>query len=69
MTFSAFNHTKESNLGGVLNQDFKGQFLFKKVSKILKDFVGFNDFHDFKRLSGFSIWISMDLHHKILKDL
>jgi len=28
----------------------------------------FNDFHDFKRLSGFSIWISMDLHHKILKD-
>jgi len=28
----------------------------------------FNDFQDFKRLSGFIIWISMDLHHEILKD-
>ena len=27
--------------GDVLNQDFKKQFLFKKVLKILKDFVGF----------------------------
>ena len=29
----------------------------------------FNDFHDFKRLLRFTIWISIDLHHKILKDL
>ena len=26
---------------GVLDQDFKGQFLFEKVLRILKDFAGF----------------------------
>ena len=43
--------------------------MIKKVLRILKDLEDFNDFDDFKRLSEFIIWISMDLHHKILKDL
>jgi len=28
----------------------------------------FNDFDDFKTQSRFTVWISMDLNHKILKD-
>ena len=38
-------------------------------SKKQPDFVTAADFDDFKRLSRFTIWISMNLTHKILKDL